>query len=161
MYTYWVKSINWRITLYCSAQTHKWLTLPKITFYVTVPADNPIISGPTAATALDANKNYNHTCTAANGYPVVNIVWRLGTSFGTSQDLSQGVSGRTFRISESTTTNSDSTLTKVSVLSWTPITADNGNILFCVTTQLTAPGGSVPNITKSTNVLISVQRKQW
>lgn len=125
---------------------------------VYVPADNPIISGPTAATALDANKNYNHTCTAANGYPVVNIVWRLGTSFGTSQDLSQGVSGRTFRISESTTTNSDSTLTKVSVLSWTPITADNGNILFCVTTQLTAPGGSVPNITKSTNVLISVQQ---
>lgn len=125
---------------------------------VYVPSDNPVISGPTASAALDANKNYNHTCTAANGYPVVNIVWRIGTSFGTSQDLSQGVSGRTFRISESTTTNSDSTFTKVSVMSWTPITADNGNILFCVTTQLTAPGGSVPNITKSTNVLISVQQ---
>lgn len=126
-----------------------------------VPAQDPVISGPVppAPTALDVNRLYNYTCTSSNGYLAANISWKLGTSLGNSIDVSPSVSGRTFRVSESTVTNSDSTLTKVSTLSLVPITDDHGKLLFCVTSQSTAPGATVQTITKSTSVSVFVQRR--
>ena len=126
-----------------------------------VPAQDPVISGPvpSAPTALDVNRLYNYTCTSSNGYLAANISWKLGTSLGNSIDVSPSVSGRTFRVSESTVTNSDSTLTKVSTLSLVPITDDHGKLLFCVTSQSTAPGATVQTITKSTSVSVFVQRR--
>jgi hypothetical protein len=127
-------------------------------FAFPVPAGNPVISGPVpaATTALDVGRTYNYTCLASSGYPVANINWKLGTSVENSLDLHQGVSGRTIRVSESTVTNADSTLTKSSLLSWVPIADDNGKVLFCVTTQSSASGGT---ITKTTSSAIFVQRK--
>lgn len=126
-----------------------------------VPAQDPVISGPvpSASTALDVNRLYNYTCSSSNGYLAANISWKLGTSLGNSIDVSPSVSGRTFRVSESTVTNSDSTLTKVSTLSLVPITDDHGKLLFCVTSQSTAPGATVQTITKSTSVSVFVQRR--
>ncbi|XP_062603013.1 roundabout homolog 1-like [Saccostrea cucullata] len=127
---------------------------------VYVPASDPLISGPVpqVTTALDAGRTYNYTCTASSGYPVANINWKLGTSLVNSVDLHQGMSGRTVRVSESTATNSDSTLTKISLLSWIPITADNGKVLFCVTTQPVVSGGAITTATKSQSAAVFVQQ---
>lgn len=120
-------------------------------FTILVPSEQPLITGPQPAitTALNAGSTYTYVCTARNGRPAPNILWKLGTSLSSSVEFHQG-------ITENTTTNSDSTLSKSSSLSWVPITADNGKSLYCQTGQ-TQAGGSV--LTKSSAVAIVVQRK--
>ncbi|XP_048778626.2 hemicentin-1-like isoform X2 [Ostrea edulis] len=120
------------------------------TISVYVPSEQPLITGPQPAitTALNAGSTYTYVCTARNGRPAPNILWKLGTSLSSSVEFHQG-------ITENTTTNSDSTLSKSSSLSWVPITADNGKSLYCQTGQ-TQAGGSV--LTKSSAVAIVVQQ---
>ncbi|XP_078326857.1 hemicentin-1-like isoform X34 [Crassostrea virginica] len=120
------------------------------TISIYVPSEQPIITGPEPAitTALNAGSTYKYVCTARNGRPAPVIRWKLGTSLSTAIEFHQG-------IAENTTTNSDSTLSKTSSLSWVPITDDNGKNLYCQTDQTTAGSGTTQ---KSTFVSIVVQQ---
>ncbi|XP_062603011.1 hemicentin-1-like isoform X19 [Saccostrea cucullata] len=120
------------------------------TISVYVQTQQPVITGPEPAitNALDAGSTYKYVCSASNGRPAPQILWKLGTSLSTAVEFHQG-------ISESTITNADSTLTKTSNLSWVPITDDNGKNLYCETVQTTAGGSSTR---KSTFVPINVQQ---
>nr|XP_022325048.1 hemicentin-1-like isoform X40 [Crassostrea virginica] len=122
------------------------------TISIYVPSEQPIITGPEPAitTALNAGSTYKYVCTARNGRPAPVIRWKLGTSLSTAIEFHQG-------IAENTTTNSDSTLSKTSSLSWVPITDDNGKNLYCQTDQTTAGSGTTQ---KSTFVSIVVQQVQ-
>ncbi|XP_061169583.1 hemicentin-1-like [Saccostrea echinata] len=120
------------------------------TISVYVQTQQPIITGPEPAitNALDAGSTYKYVCTASNGRPAPQIIWKLGTSLSTAVEFHQG-------ISESTSTNADSTLSKTSNLSWVPITDDNGKNLYCETVQTIAGGSSTR---KSSFVPINVQQ---
>lgn len=120
------------------------------TISIYVPSEQPFISGPdpTITTALSSGSTYKYICTAQNGRPAPNLRWKLGTSLLRSIEFHQG-------ITENTTTNADSTLSKSSTLSWVPIVDDNGKNLYCQTDQTTARAGAIQ---KSTSVPIVVQQ---
>ncbi|XP_052674345.1 hemicentin-1-like isoform X2 [Crassostrea angulata] len=120
------------------------------TISIYVPSEQPFISGPDPAitTALNSGSTYKYICTAQNGRPAPNLRWKLGTSLSSAVEFHQG-------ITENTTTNADSTLSKSSTLSWVPIVDDNGKNLYCQTDQTTAGAGAIQ---KSTSVPIVVQQ---
>ncbi|XP_065932028.1 platelet binding protein GspB isoform X4 [Magallana gigas] len=122
------------------------------TISIYVPSEQPFISGPDPAitTALNSGSTYKYVCTAQNGRPAPNLRWKLGTSLLSAVEFHQG-------ITENTTTNADSTLSKSSTLSWVPIVDDNGKNLYCQTDQTTAGAGTIQ---KSTSVPIVVQQVQ-
>ncbi|XP_065932020.1 synaptogenesis protein syg-2-like isoform X2 [Magallana gigas] len=121
------------------------------TISIYVPSEQPFISGPDPAitTALHSGSTYKFICTAQNGRPVPHLRWKLGTSLSSAVEIHQG-------ITEKTTTNADSTLSKSSTLSWVPIVDDNGKNLYCQTNQTTAGAGTIQ---KSTSVPIVVQHQ--
>ncbi|XP_078331929.1 nephrin-like isoform X2 [Crassostrea virginica] len=123
--------------------TRKW------TIAIYVPSEQPIITGPEPAitTALYAGSTYQYVCTARNGRPAPAIRWKLGTALSSAIEIHQG-------IAENTTTNSDSTLSKTTSLTWVPITDDNGKNLYCQTNQSIAGGHTTQ---RSTFVSIVVQ----
>ncbi|XP_062596180.1 synaptogenesis protein syg-2-like [Saccostrea cucullata] len=106
---------------------------------VYVLAQQPVISGPEPAIkdALVADNVYKYTCEVNSCLPVPQILWKLGRSLSNSVEFHDG-------ISESTFTNVDSTLGKISNLNWIPAIDDNdnGKNLYCETVQTTAGGSS-------------------
>ena len=122
-----------------------------VRLFILVPPEQPIITGPEPAitTALNAGSTYQYVCTARNGRPAPAIRWKLGTAISSAIEIHQG-------IAENTTTNSDSTLSKTTSLSWVPITDDDGKNLYCQTNQTIAGGHTTQ---RSTFVSIVVQGK--